>query len=268
MSKSYFICTTPRSGSTLLCRLLEETGRTGNPDSFYHRAEFMREWAAGWGVPDPDTVPQSVFDTAYLAAAIKAGKAGTEIFGLRLQFEYLKLLPDTLGRIFPGLPADADRFKHAFGEILYIHLTRTDKVAQAISLVKAQQSGLWHMNADGTEYERLGAPQEPRYDFGVLRREVEALENDDRAWLAWFDRQGIRPVRVRYEAFAGQPAETLIEICRVLDVEPPEAGSIAPRLAKLSDAVSQEWRSRYHADLAEADGSWLDAPEGKVAAEE
>src|SRR5262245_7853706 len=133
MSESYFICTTPRSGSTLLCRLLESTGRTGNPDSFYHRADFMREWAAEWGLPDAGTVPQSDFETAYLAAAIKAGKAGTEIFGLRLQFEYLKLLSDTLGRLFPGLPSDAERFKRAFGEILYIHLTRADKLAQAVS---------------------------------------------------------------------------------------------------------------------------------------
>ncbi len=253
MSKSYFICTTPRSGSTLLCRLLEETGRTGNPDSFYHRAEFMREWAAGWGVPDPATVPQSDFDTAYLAAAIKAGKAGTEVFGLRLQFEYLQMLSDTLGRIYPGLPSDAERFKRAFGEILYIHLTRTDKVAQAISLVKAQQSGLWHMNADGTEYERLGAPKEPHYDFDVLHREVEALEADDRAWLAWFERHGIRPLRVGYEAFAAQPAQTLIEICGTLGVEPPEAGAIAPRLAKLSDGVSADWKRRYQADFAEAE---------------
>ncbi|MDQ7247462.1 Stf0 family sulfotransferase [Dongia sedimenti] len=250
MSKSYFICTTPRSGSTLLCRLLEATGRTGNPDSFYHRAEFMREWAEAWGLPDAGAVSQSAFDIAYLAGAIKAGKAGTEVFGLRLQFEYLKLLSDTLGRIFPGLPSDADRFQRAFGEILYVHLTRADKVAQAVSLVKAQQSGLWHMNADGTEYERLGAPRDPQYDFSVLHREVEALERDDRAWCAWFDRHEIRPLRIGYEAFAAQPSQTVIEICGALGLEPSEAGHVSPRLAKLSDAVSEQWILRYRADLA------------------
>ncbi len=113
-------------------------------------------------------------------------------------------------------------------------------MAQAISLVKAQQSGLWHMNADGTDYERLGAPQEPHYDFSVLRREVEALERDDRAWLAWFDRRRHPPAA----GAATRPLplsrpQTLIEICGALGVEPPEVGLIAPRLAKLSDAVSQ-----------------------------
>ena len=249
MIQSYIICTTPRSGSTLLCKLLASTGRTGDPDSFYHRDEFMREWASGWGLPDADTVPQNEFDIAYLAAAVKAGKAGTEIFGLRLQQEYLKRLSDTLDRIYPGLPSDPHRFNRAFGDVLYVHLSRADKVAQAISLVKAEQSGLWHKNADGSDYERIGAPQEPRYDFAAIHREVTALERDDKAWAEWFDRHDIRPLRVNYEVFAAAPAETLIEICRALGATPPEAGTIKPGLAKLSDAVSLEWTRRYQADV-------------------
>ena len=95
----------------------------------------MLEWAAEWNLPDAKMVPEKDFDIAYLAAAVKAGKAGTEIFGIRLQQEYLKLLSDTLDRIFPGLLSDTGRFKIAFVSILYIHLTRADKAAQAISLV-------------------------------------------------------------------------------------------------------------------------------------
>jgi LPS sulfotransferase NodH len=66
MITSYIICTMPRSGSTLLCKLLASTGRTGNPNSFYHRAEFMREWAAEWGLPATDAVSKIDFDLAYL----------------------------------------------------------------------------------------------------------------------------------------------------------------------------------------------------------
>jgi trehalose 2-sulfotransferase len=251
MITSYIICTTPRSGSTLLCKLLASTKRTGSPNSFYHRAEFMHEWATEWHLPDASMVPKNDFEVAYLAAAVRAGKAGTEIFGLRLQKAYVTLLSDTLDRIFPGLPSDAHRFKQAFGEILYIHLTRVDKVAQAVSLVKAKQSGLWHLNADGTELERLTVPQEPRYDFGSIHREAVALERDDGAWVEWFDRHGISPLEIRYEAFAEHPARTLIDICKALGKEPPEAGLITPSLAKLSDAVSLEWIRRYKADLTQ-----------------
>src|ERR1700761_9174260 len=116
MTTSYIICTTPRSGSTLLCKLLASTSKAGDPHSFYHRAEYMREWAAKWGLPDADTVPENDFDSAYLAAVVKAGKAGTGIFGLRLQQEYLELLSETLDRIYQGLPSDTHRFERAFGK--------------------------------------------------------------------------------------------------------------------------------------------------------
>lgn len=209
----------------------------------------MCEWAAKWNLPDADMISKTKFEVAYLAASVKAGKAGTEIFGLRLQQEYLELLSETLNRVFPALPSDTHRFSKAFGEILYVHLARTDKVAQAVSLVKAKQSGLWHLNADGTELERLAPPQEPRYDFGSIHREVVALERQDCSWAKWFDRHLITPLCVRYEVFADHPAETLMSICSALGAEPPEAGAINLSLAKLSDAVNLEWIRRYKADM-------------------
>ncbi len=96
----------------------------------------MREWAAEWGLPDAEAVSKSDFDRAYLDAALRAGKAGTGLFALRLQYDYLNLLSETLDRLYPGLPSDTQRFEHAFGPGVYLHLTRADKVAQAVSLVK------------------------------------------------------------------------------------------------------------------------------------
>ena len=248
MPSGYIICTSPRSGSTLLCKLLAATARAGNPDSFYHRDAFMREWAQDWGLPDPATLSRDAFDRAYLDAARRAGEAGTGVFGLRLQQDYLRVLSETLDRIYPGLPSDTDRFERAFGPIVYLHLARADKVAQAVSLVKAEQSGLWHLNADGTDYERFGPSREPVYDFASIHREVSALERADAAWAAWFDRHHVTPIRLSYETLAERPAETLRDVCLALGVAPPEAGEIKPRLAKLSDAVSLEWASRYRTD--------------------
>lgn len=76
--------------------------------------------------------------SAYLAAAMKAGSAGTKIFGMRLHYTYLKLVQETLARLYTSLETDAARFSQAFGNPLYIYLSRSDKIAQAISLVKAE----------------------------------------------------------------------------------------------------------------------------------
>ena len=37
VTKSYVVCATPRSGSTLLCALLAGTGVAGNPEEYFER---------------------------------------------------------------------------------------------------------------------------------------------------------------------------------------------------------------------------------------
>src|SRR5262245_7014717 len=118
---SYIICGTPRTGSTLLCDLLAATKRAGAPDSFYGR-KFMADWAKEWQLPSAETMSERDYAIAYLDAAMRAGKAGTPIFGLRLMRENLDELSALLDLIHPGLQSDKARFEKAFGKILYIHL--------------------------------------------------------------------------------------------------------------------------------------------------
>lgn len=90
--------------------------------------------------------------------------------------ENLDELSAILDQIYPGLPSDKARFEKAFGRTLYVHLTREDKLAQAVSLIKAEQTGLWHIAPDGAEIQRVGPPREPRYDFQRIKDEVSELE--------------------------------------------------------------------------------------------
>lgn len=248
MFDGYIICGTPRTGSTLLCDILASTKAAGDPDSFFRR-QIISWWAEQWNLPPRDTVGEKEFNAAYLDAAIKAGKGGTSIFGLRLMRENLSDLTAILDQLYPGLPSDRARFERALGKILYIHLTREDKLAQAISLVRAEQTGLWHVAPDGTEIERLSPPEEPFYDFERLHREVSDLQNYDAAWNSWFEEQGIEPFLVRYESLSGNPAATLIRICEALGVEAPDAAHVKPGVAKLSDHLSADWTRRYKSDV-------------------
>lgn len=250
MFDGYIICGTPRTGSTLLCNLLASTKTTGTPDSFYGR-KFMSWWAEEWGLPGRDTMSERDFNIAYLKAAVAAGKGGTGIFGLRLMRENLDELSAILDQIFPQLPSDRARLERAFGRILYIHLSREDKLAQAISLVKAEQTGLWHIAPDGTEIERLAPPEEPHYDFARINREVVELESYDTAWNSWFDAQGIEPLRISYEIISANPAAVLIGICDALGVQAPNARDVRPGVAKLADETSLDWMRLYRSDAGD-----------------
>lgn len=243
---SYILCATPRTGSTLLCRMLKATGRAGDPDSFISR--FIPEWAADWGVPPQDSLSPEDFARAYLAAAIRAGTAGTGLFGLRLMRENVGDLDAMIDLVHPGLPAGRARFERLFGPLVYVHLSRRDTLAQAISLVKAEQSGLWHVAPDGSELERLAPPAEPHYDFARLHREVTELERFDADWNSWFAAQRITPHRIVYEDLAADPAGELARLCAALGIAAPARVDVTPAVARLADATSRAWAERYRAE--------------------
>ena len=249
MLDAFIICGTPRTGSTLLCNLLASTNVAGNPNSFF-MSQINPQWVKQWDLPSRGNMSESDFSDAYLKAVVKAGKGGTEVFGLRLMRDNLEGLSAFLDQIFPHLSSDKARLEKAFGNILYIHLFRENKLAQAISLVKAEQTGLWHIAPDGTEIERLAPSKEPEYDFDRIAREVMQLEQYDAAWVSWFSQQGIEPLRVDYESLSANPATALGHICDALRVPAPYPDSVRPGVGKLSDETSFDWMRRYRIDAA------------------
>ncbi|AGT10920.1 Stf0 family sulfotransferase [Paracoccus aminophilus] len=248
-SVSYLICATPRSGSTLLCELLAASGVAGTPDSFF-MDPVDPVWRAEWKLPAPELSRTKGYAAAYLDAAIAAGSGGTGVFGLRLMQKDLAGLLALIGAVHPGAGSDQARLAAAFGRVSYLHLTRSDKLGQAISLVKAEQTGLWHRAADGRELERLSPPQAPEYDFARIRAKLAALEAYDAAWRAWFAAQGITPMTVAYEELAARPTETIAAICRALGVTLPASVHLVPEVARLADGLNRDWAARFRADSA------------------
>ena len=244
---AYIICTSPRSGSTLLCRLLAATGIAGNPDSYFHRTS-LAAWCEDLELtPDAALSEQEVLGAVF-NAAIAEGSLDTGMFGVRLQRHSFDFFARQLEARHPGLPDDAARLEAAFGRTTFVHLTRRDKVAQAVSYVKASQSGLWHMAPDGTELERLSPPREPRYDVEALRTQYAEMTEADRAWERWFDQQEIRPLRLTYEDLAADPAAVLRKVLGHLGLNADAAAGARPPVARLADATSRDWVERFRAE--------------------
>jgi len=246
--RSYILCTSPRSGSTLLCKLLSATGVAGHPGSYFHRPS-IEAWQHHFDLPaipgeaEPDTL-ERVF-----AAAVRKGRGNTAVFGLRLQRHSFEFFAEKLAILHADQATDLARLKAAFGETLFIHLTRQDKVEQAVSYVKAEQSGLWHRASDGTELERLSEPKEPAYDFDAIRASFDRFMRFDRDWLTWFENQHIQPLRITYEDLSADPQRELARILTELGLDAEKADGVTPGVAKLADAVSAEWTTRFRYEL-------------------
>ena len=168
---SYVICTSPRSGSTLLCKLLASSGVAGNPDSWFH-SPSVSDWLGYYNLtPEPSLDERDLLELSF-RSAIAEGTQGKGLFGLRMQHHSFAFFRQKLALLHPELPNDIERFRAAFGRTLFIHLTRQDKVEQAVSYVKANQSGLWHAAPDGTELERLSPPADPVYSAREILQAV------------------------------------------------------------------------------------------------
>jgi LPS sulfotransferase NodH len=200
------------------------------------------------GVPDSGDFESVVFSLGYLEAVLAEGKGGTAIFGLRVMFETLDELSARLDKLFPGLETTPTRFEKAFGQPLYVHLSRENKVAQAVSLLKARQTGLWHIASDGSELERTAPHREAAYDPAIISTLVDELTLQDDSWREWFVTHGIEPVQLTYESLSQDPQAGLRAVLSGLGVDTPLASTIVPQTAKLADKQSENWITQFQAD--------------------
>jgi len=243
---AYVICTAPRSGSTMLCSLLAATGVAGKPASYFHEPS-VAEWLEDLGLSaDPAAEARAQVATAF-EAALRAGRGGGAMFGLRLQGHSLGFFRSQLAVLHPEAATDVARLRRAFGVIRFIYLRRADKLDQAVSYLKAEQTGLWHVAPDGSELERLAPHREPAYDREKIAGTVATMEGYDRAWEDWFANEGIAPLRIAYDELSADPSDVLRRVLADLGLDPAAAEGVSPGVRKLSDGTNRDWAERYRA---------------------
>ena len=229
---AYILCSTPRTGSTLLCELLTSTRVAGTPHSYF-RSQDMATRASEWGLLDRGTFKY----TDYLDAFRNRTATPNGVVGLRVMW-------GTLDEILRELRSnDDDRsdvavLEAAFGRLRFVHLNRHDVVGQAISLYRAEQTDYWHSTQ----------PQEPKqaaaYDFQEISERVDSLRNDDAAWRDWFRSEDIAPLSVSYEELDAEPVRTAGQVLEYLGL--PTAGhAMSAPSRKLADETTRQWRERF-----------------------
>lgn len=246
---AYVICTSPRSGSTLLCNLLSATGVAGCPNSHFHEPS-LQAWLDDYGLTEDTASDQRAALQSVFRVALVRGRGATDVFGLRLQRHSFPFFVEKLADLHPSAPTQRERIEAAFGKTQFIHLKRQDKVEQAVSYVKAEQTGLWHVAPDGTEIERLAPAAEPRYDHDVIRDAYEMFLGFDAEWEDWFESEDIRPIRIVYESFVKEPITSTKDVLNALGLDPSNANGVEIGVAKLADHINDDWSARFRADQA------------------
>jgi len=237
------MCATPRTGSTLLCGLLACAGVAGHPQSYFRR-QGLQEYAAEWGVPRSSDGGFAYAD--YLQAALAAGRTENGVFAARIMWETLEEVLGGLRAMSPGLPGGAvSLLERALGHTRFVYLRREDVVAQAVSLLRAEQTNVWH---DPVQATRPEPEHEAQFDFDEVHRRVQVINQHNAAWQEWFSSAGIEPFPVRYEELAVDPVGTSRRILDFLDLEVPSGRELAMQHRRLADELSGQWIARYHSE--------------------
>ena len=228
---SYMICATPRSGSTLLCEALRNTGLAGYPDEYFGPMHVAR-WNEQWHTRS---------DREYLERALAQGTGDNGVWGVKVMRLYWCNLMEQLARAVgsPGM-TESELLHACFPNLHYIWMTRRDKVRQAISWCKFVQGAAWYWEDE--------QPQElPGLEFRleVVREFITQTAIHETAWLEFFRELGVQPYTVVYEDLVGAYEETAKDILHYLGIAYPEPLVLEPRrMKRQADALSDEWVQR------------------------
>jgi LPS sulfotransferase NodH len=133
------------------------------------------------------------------------------------------------GPLMPGLG-----LSHA------IWLRRGDTVAQAVSRLKAEVSGTWHLG-----FEEAAHPAEVQYDFDRIRAWRDAAEAQNGLWQDWFQRRGITPLALTYEDLAADPVGVAERALAFLGLPMPPGQRPSAGNRAMADEVSVAWVARF-----------------------
>ena len=274
--RSYLVCSTPRSGSTLVCEALAQSGVAGRPEEYFEalrtsgRPRRPTEYFAGTadhsildhldervvGDDPPQRSPlwsRTAYDR-YLEWAFAAGTTDNGVFGAKLMWGYFGDFVSLLRNIpaFRDLPL-AELLPGVFPELQFVRVVRANKVRQAVSLWKAVQTASW---SEAESAAPKGSPppyksflEEHRPGLRFHYRAIEHLLNQvlqqEAFWDTFFEHTGIKPILVLYENFAGDYTTSTIHLLERLGLPAPDASSLAPPLKRQSDSVNDDWVRRY-----------------------
>ena len=224
--RGYVICSEHRSGSTLLCRLLNSTGQLGHPDEiFRHPADSAR----------------IEHNPVILDAIIAEATTANQVYGLKVFSQQFDVTSKA-------------RWTERLPGLRYVHLERGDLLGQAISMVKALQTQQYF--ADQISRAK------PHYDPRAIARHIARIAEGQSRWRRFFARNGITPVWLTYERLIADPQMAIDQIAALVGVTKPcPIDEDAIHLSVQRDATSDDWRARFIAE--HADLHYLDHPLGR-----
>lgn len=237
--KTLLIAFTMRCGSNFLCEHLRANG-IGNPLEYfqYPFGVANRQFYDDLGVDYGDF-------TGFLDALIE-NKSVNDIFSVKIAWDHKNAFLDAIKKIDSSIDSLEDFFPGA----RWLFLRRHDKVAQAISLWKAQKTGVWVAKNSS-----MPVKEKPEYKFFEILDSLMHILVEDLFWERYFYERKIDPLTLYYEDYEQNVKNAVLMVARYLGVseqlrlsEPNDIASV-DAIVKQRDSYSEEIYRRFKSDI-------------------
>jgi trehalose 2-sulfotransferase len=244
--KSYLIAATQRSGSTMLCRALADTGVAGSPEEYF-LSGAPESFPLGWkfweqglfGRPD-GTMTRS----EYVEHVYELGTTSNGVFGAKLMWNNVSFVLDKLAELprFRGLNR-VEAFHQLLPDLHVIRLTRRDRVGQAVSWSRAAQDGVWVVS--DAEPSSPAGPASYSYEF--INNLERLIREGEEGWEALCSELGVTPLEVVYEDLVGADTyvDTIAACLGHLGIDSPDVKIAAPRTHRQADETNAHWSDQF-----------------------
>lgn len=232
--RCYVVCAIPRSGSNLLTDGLHATRRAGRPKQFF-LPKYEGEYATRSGLDQTDFA-------GYVRGIISATATSNEVFGFKLMAWYLEKFLQRLratGSFSEAGTSELEMLRRAFPQLQFIQIVRRNKIRQAVSKARAEQTGVWKVQQGNS------ASGPPQFDPALIASCVADTAREEYIWTCFFKRLGVEPFQVEYEGLCQDYAQTIASVLRFLGVRAPPPSRLRPITVRQTDALSREWEERF-----------------------
>lgn len=239
---TYIVCSTPRSGSHLLAEALQISALAGRPDEYFITNKYGQLQNEHGHIADLYG-KKSLEEFRELVLSL--GSTPNGVFGIIIQWDYLHHVFNN----FRSLPQyghldDKALLDAVFYQPKFIWLQRRNKVNQAVSWIKAEQTGFWRHEKGSQETEQPVNPL--TFNFFLIEENIERFEKAEKAWGEFFARYRIDPFVVVYEDLVHSFEATSLALLDFLNISRPSHIDYTQRtFQKQADDVNKAWAKRY-----------------------
>ena len=210
-----FLCFTNRCGSNYLADAMQSDGRLNMAGEFFNADAVLADVKLHGHATFADHVRLQFL-----------WRQRSDRFAVKIAIPHLALLGQA--GVLDAVHARAH----------YILLTREDRLAQAISLSIAEQSGQW--TADSPPPSRA-----PEYIRARIERLIAETASANQLFEQFFARNAIAPIRLSYEAFLADRRRGLAQIGAAIGLPDLHLVPGALTVERQATALNAAWRARY-----------------------